>query len=1219
MSSKKLYYYNLKTGGSFEKERSAVFSMQMFDRMMNQMHQSDSFSEFPYSPTDLKQAFLYYLSKPTRDLWRKRKQQSDIPLKNAHSVLQWTMRQFDLASQSQEKHTIAACIESMLHCPVSGPNSGLCRLMVSFLEPMQGTYASSVADATTRELDATPKYLEALHAASQVNDIMQRIHNDNTYFPNIQPDKQSYQSILNLMGKRCKFLVFLGAPPPVTGRKLSRKRRGVDFNDPRIHSAMGGCKTPRDCIDMAKQLLASMEKPDFVHYSMLISMMSYSSRREMGLGDEANEIVQDLLHSDLLKNTKDGLCILCNPILTCYAEEALFAKEKRDKHACQEAQEKALGIWENLKKSPDPAVAANPITYSIIMKMFRDLDRAEKVQQILDCMESENMNPGDVRGRVPPPMPVSVHYNIAVSAWSKSTHGKAGERAIQLLNRMEQNRGTRFPLPNKIAYTSALDAVLRSSTAEDVVERIDKMLLRFENLNDPRQSPDAVTYNVIFRGLAHRVEKERNRPGKEKLAQQTENLFKTLRNRSNAFNVAGQRRMYQYYNSCIRAWAMSESEDYFANVLRLLNEMEVDKIASSRPDSTTYESIISSLLSKPDECAVNRASEIFVKMENSGVPRSRLSVESFLELALQCRFPGSTIKADENFVRVITDRFKVNSHGNRIPDSFEYRTVFRYLMNRQHDIVDTKVKEKIARRMELLLRVLIKDSEHFCLVEGANMCLFFNDCIKAWAHSNSPLSKDRSSNLLRDMEEISDPTKGKAIVHGAIIHAQPKSDTYEHIFRDLAHARDESTFNHARMLFQKMDGKNLPISLPILNYFLEILVKAGAVEEAERTIKEMEDRSTNEPGVVRPDHTSYAILLSGFQKSQGTYMLAHKLLYRMEEMSNTLGVSYVRSSMFTKMIHLWSESNVPSAVEHVEELFKKLKSPTSADFFSLQKAWVNSDRPESAQRVESILVQLQSDFDSGRTLSKPSIDNFAVVIHCWAKKGEINRAKAILNRMESLYKLGGEANVHLKPTSACYETLLSGLYQSGNADAVQLSTDILDFMETGHSSVLPSLACYHQVIQTIRKYRVRYKASRSFSILQRMKNSSQAGENIFVRPTHETFVAVLECCCGDSIRSAIRRPDGKENAFDFAVKTMQEYFVHIKSAPRRNAYLKFLQAARDLMRDSEKRDAAVLSIFCNAQRPCPRPYLVHPAIRSALKMTVTRATLQQIEKTKPST
>jgi pentatricopeptide repeat protein len=963
---------------------------------------------------------------------------------------------------------------------------------------------------------------------------------------------------------------------------------------------------------MAKKLIASMEQPELVHYSMLISMISYSSRRETGMGDEAYEIVKPLLDSDMLKDTKDGMCLLCNPILTCYAEEALFAKEKGDMPECQAAQKKALRLWEYLKKSPDPAVAANPITYSIMMKMFRDLNQAEKVQQILDAMESENMNTSDNRTRIPPPLPVSVHYNIALSAWSKSTHPKAGERAIQLLNRMEQNTGTRFPLPNKIAYTSALDAVLRSSTAEDVVERIDQMLMRFENLNDPSQSPDAVTYNVIFSGLARRVENERNPNGKKKLAEQTEHLFKTLRKRSSAFNVAGQRRMYQYYNSCIRAWAKSESQDYFANVLRLIHDMEVDTIASSVPDSTTYEIIISSLLSNPDESAVNRACELFLKMENSGVPRSRLSAESFIELALQCRFPGSPVEADESFVQIVMDRFKVNSNGNRIPDSFEYRTVFRYLLSRQMEIVDTNIKEKIARRMELLLRVLVKNSEHFCLVEGANMCQFYNDCIKAWAFSSSPLSKDRSFNLLRDMEEISDSTKGKAIIHGALVHAQPKSDTYEHIFHDLARSREATTLSVARMLFEKIDGKNIPISLPILNSFLEILVKAGNMEEAERTIKEMEDRSGTEIGAARPDHTSYIILLRGYQQSQETYMLAHKLLCRMEEMSNTSGITYVRPTMFNKMIDLWAESNAPGAVEHVEELIKKLKAPTSANYLSLQKAWVNSDRPDSTQRVESILVQLQSDFDSGRTLSKPSVDNFAIVSHCWAKNGDFNRAKAILSRMESLYKLDGKAHGHLKPTSACYETLLSGLNKSGHPEAVQNSTTILDSMETGHASVLPSLACYHQVMNTIRKSRVRYKASRAFALLQRMKNASQAGENMFVRPTHDTFAAVLECCCGD----AKRAQEDKENAFDFAMKTMQEYIDHTKSIPRRDAYLKFLQAARDLMCDREKRDAAVLSIFCDTQHPCPRPYLVHPAIRSALKMTVSKDTLKQIEQMK---
>jgi hypothetical protein len=105
---------------------------------------------------------------------------------------------------------------------------------------------------------------------------MQRIHQDETYFPIINPDLQSYQSILNLYGKRCRLLVLLGSPPETDGVHFRRIRRGIRWSDTDTVTTLGECRTTKDCVVATQRIMHEMKSdptcpnPSMTHYSALL-------------------------------------------------------------------------------------------------------------------------------------------------------------------------------------------------------------------------------------------------------------------------------------------------------------------------------------------------------------------------------------------------------------------------------------------------------------------------------------------------------------------------------------------------------------------------------------------------------------------------------------------------------------------------------------------------------------------------------------------------------------------------------------------------------------------------------------------------------------------------------------------------------------------------------------------------------------------------------------
>jgi hypothetical protein len=1205
-------------------ERAAIASMNHYQRIVDQLLQSDIHS-FRLQPAELRKIFLYWLSKPVREIFRQRKE-ATVPLSAAFNIIQWSMKQFDNATDLTQKKQMISLIEYILaghgaHEEVGFAVSqeqakcyGLCRLMALVMQPLQGTRAC-LAETGSRNVDNASEHLNALYEATQIHNIMERLHQDNIHFPNLQPDDQSYQTSLNLIGKRCKFLVFLGDAPRLDKARGPRIRRGIDFDDPRTKFALGGCETPVACIKAAKQLIERIELPNAIHYSIIISMYAYTARRRFGMGDEAYSVLEGWK-----RKLQNGASVydditLYNPILMAYSDEATAYKEIGNQDASNVCFLKAMKLWDDLRKHRNPDMSADPITYSIILKMHQLLDMPEEAQKILNSMVFRHPSP---ETGIRPPSPTIVHYNIVLNAWSKANRADAGERALALLKQLEQSPETAI-VPDNISYTTTIDGLLRHAGKDGVIDQIKETLTRFERASDSRQRPDDVTYNVIFHGLSRNLDNSTDPKVKTRIAQEAEQLFWKLRKNSHHFLKVCKNRMYRYYNDCMRIWAKSESVESAKRVWDLLAQMEDDDLASSKPNGSTYENVIDSLGKEATEDAVKSAEEAFARMEKHGISRTHICCTKFFKLVLSCPFKGPRDEVDKKVVDIIMKRLAINQDPSHKLDSFSYKTVFLCMFDFVKNTIDPYIKERTARRLEKLFFTLLEESDHFRVQEGKAMQYYYNGCIRAWSFSFSPDSVAHAVRIFRLMEDRSEQNNdGRAQCD--IFH-KPNTQTYEYILTCLTRAPDLLALATARSIFRKMRDTDVPISTSTINLFIRVLVKSrvpGTLQEAERLLNEVEDQFCKNRDNICPNRTSYEILLQGYSQVPGGIHEAERLLDHMCTLSKKTGVAelYPSPEIYLQMMSIWAKSDQPEAMRRIDQLFSRVASdykPDSDAYFAYQGALMNTNDAKAPQRVESVLVQMQEDYDTGRNKnSKPTVKNFNVVIHCWAsskQNGAAKRAESILNRMEELYNSNRYAFEQLKPTTSCYESVLLGW--SNNCDdpeAAERATALLNRIEAGHLAgiVKPSALCYQHVISTIAGSKDLDKAKKAYSILERMIRVYDRG-TLFVRPTSETLIAVIKCC-GSVTGSRAK----KREAFEFAMAAMENFLDYVPTGLNREAYIQFLHCAFWLLPPGE-RDEPVKAIFLHKKQSLPIPYIHTALVRNALMQTVSPSVFAEIE------
>jgi hypothetical protein len=1245
---------------SLVEERVASQRLSQMEETTQHILNQKTFHTVEVCIEDLHHLYLYWLSRPVRDMFYHKDYDTYHPLQRADALLQWFMYQFDhVASNDDEKHIVANALYAILSNTGESMNTGLCRLMTLFSQPLQGTN-SALKDHGRRQDDNMKRHVENLLSASRIHQLMERMHKDNVYFPNINPDAQSYQSIINLYGKRCKLLVLLGPPPQTEGLHFPRIRRGIRWSDPTTIAALGGCRSSRDCIECAKNVISEMKQnescpnPSMIHYSVLLSMMSYSAGLNIGMADEAYALLQELINDPTIEDS----IALYNPVLLAYVMEADEHKKRQRWEQQRILQRKCENLWDQMRHHPNPTISCEPISFSIMIKLYRNLDEASKAQDILESMEAaavhrsslssttsetssevtngivSNIDTASVSTKSLPPDPSLMHYNTVLNAWAKSSDPNSGERALTLVRRMEQQslamNGLHHPIvprPDHVSFTSTLDALLRGPNVKVTIAQMEQILQRFESYEEIERRPDVVTYNVIFHSLHRQLCAQSEMHVKVQIAEEMEQLLHRLKKNSTNFRMVAGPRIFRYYNDCIRAWSMTNTDESPNRAMSLLRDMEEVRtngtFPAARPNGTTYQYVISVLSRSSDQDYIKLSKELFTKMEDADVPVTVTALLTYLGRLLRVRFDGTIDEADNAFIETLMERFRAKLDRN---DAFVAGMVLESIFT--HINKETDIYQKISwvRRYEKLFRALVKEPQLLRLNnEGQNMTYFYNSCIKVWAFARTTDSTANSLRILREMEDLCRTTNLPAT---DLLSCYPNVKTFEYILTCLTRTPDLISVNTARDIFHKMEIANIPISLSILNRFIRILSNSctrGALAEAEHLLKIVEDDYlAGREGSLCPNFLSYSFLVEGHMRSREGLRDAERIIDHMKVLSEKHGMTELRPSpkLYVDLINRWSESLEAEAIERVDSLFRKMaeiSKPSHFEYATLQSAWSRSKRPDAPQHVESILVMMKEEYDKGSNPSaRPAVENFDLVIKAWAtslQPGSVERADAILQRLEELCYAERGAYSNLRPTTSCYQHALLGWTLVENPEAGERALAILDRMRRYQTLTrgAPSInqACYHHTIVAIGKSTPNnHKAAKCYSLLGEMRLAYETRRNRYSWPTHETFRSILGVCA-----TCTESKDEQEEALEVSVKTMKEYLQISQMQPRKDVYVQFLYAIFRLIPAGAKRDNIVFSIFADDKHKCPAEIFDSMHVRDALAKTVSPKVLADIART----
>ena len=666
----------------------------------------ENIAEAPASE-NFRKVFHYCLSNATRSLAAK-KGQPELPLQCARRILDNALYRRD---------------PKLLHhliCQGCSPNASLVRLCSRHMECFEGT--NSKVERDGRRMKRFPSVSEmrtALVNVSEIHQIMEQLHKDPAY-PLLVPASDSFESALNLFGRRCFFF----AQTDATNRNM---------NDKTTQLALGGKEKSRECIDEMKRLLERMEqsedlpKPTGVMYTILLTALRNS--KELGTSDEAFAILQRIEKDPTMK---DSIAVQYSAVLSGYASEA-----RMDIRAVA----KSTALWERIKAHKDPKISANPIIYSVMMNMYARSGNAQATQRLLDELEAA--------APVTRSYPTLVHWNIVLHAWARSQANDRGDKAdriLQRMNELQEVTGRPLVVPDKISYTAVIDALLRS-TSSDALERAEGILDQCEKSEDQRAMPDALTYSTFLRALAIRQGREIEAQAKETIMLQMDSVLDRMCRRSEQFRNVDPPRLY-IFNLLLHSWAHSHSSlasnraySIFQGMEKLYRAGNVD----ARPDSETYMLVMKSLGLKSDGNKIDIARELLRKMEQDKAPMTIGILNQFLRVLAKSDMGGAVQEA-EQILQQVEDALR-NGEGNVRPNEASY-----------HVVIEGYSRQGRAKDADRLLYQMKSISAHPGRHDARPSSVALGAVMDAWGKSGDPDALERVESLFKEACKVSKPT-----------------------------------------------------------------------------------------------------------------------------------------------------------------------------------------------------------------------------------------------------------------------------------------------------------------------------------------------------------------------------------------------------------------------------------------------------------------------------
>jgi pentatricopeptide repeat protein len=866
------------------------------------------------SSHQLREAFRFWLSRPAARV-ANQKGERRRPIQSARRILDYA----EFLSKDESLHkTIPHIFYDM-----ESPNGGLCRLIGQYLvESFQSTYAALEMHGSRSQrihFVSPEDRLDALYQATEVVGFMERLHRD-PRFPRMIPDECSHTTLCNLWSKRA---IFCSQTSHVDRPMLDADKMSL---------ALGGATSARECIDNIKSLLKRLkendETPDPTLRMYVILLTSLAHSQDVGTNQEALDVLLEVeeTHPEPLPIQ------MYAPVLLAFTREAT-----RD----PASEAVVVNLFSRMQQSSNPAIVNDPIAYSILMNMYAKLGKPDDCERLLYEMETRASTTSSVDK-----YPTLIHFNIAIHAWAKSLDDRAPRKVQDLIGYMhetERMEGRPSIAPDRISYTSAIEAVLQSGK-RDAIKTAELLLTKSEQSLDKRIIADQFVYDAILNTLSKRQMATKNQQDRENIARAMERFFFRMKKRwlsPSTPQLAMPPPDVRIYHHCLDAWARSYSPRAGERAYALLREIQRNFVIGASP-------------TRPDILC--------------------------FDLFLQCLSLSNSAEAAQLASGVIK---QIQGEFKDIPVS----TFNHYLRVLAHSDCDDQLAraEVELQQQESLFqqgksRLRPNDTSYYTIIRG---------------YSKRANLKE-AERLFSQMKQIgTQPDR---------IDVLPTAATYSALLEAYGRTQDPRNIDRVQELFDELRQRQPPTAYIYATY-QSVLSRLGLVDAPQRVeavLTAMQgEHDTTKNQFVRPDVHNFAIVINTWAaaaaRMDDAAERAHAILQRMIELSLDQGVK-PNAACYKGAIMAWALcNNEPAAGERALAILQDMRNnhaamgtpqPDSACYkFALiatgRSHWVNGKL--GVEAAYDLLQTMKEDHESGiNRYAVPSSDHFRAVLRSCA-------------------------------------------------------------------------------------------------------------------------------------------------------------------------------------------------------------------------------------------
>eukprot|EP00977_Amphora_coffeiformis_P008116 scaffold1818_cov162-Amphora_coffeaeformis.AAC.1 len=312
------------------------------------------------------------------------------------------------------------------------------------------------------------------------------------------------------------------------------------------------------------------------------------------------------------------ICKQILPALTAYGR-------RQTSQSAQQAEE-LLDRYIAEYRAGNHVIPLENTAFHAVMNAYSKSAQPEQAQKVLQKMTDLSKSEEECFGHLQPDV---FSFTILATAWARSRHPDAADKAERLLHHMEQNRLH----VTTLTYNVVLNAIAvshdphKASRAAKIVRKMQQLVARGHH---PHCQPDLYTYQSWIHACS------RTRGG----VPQTMQIFRFLDEQAAAGNIRLRPNAY-CFAAAIHAWAYSSEPQKAMRAYELLQDMrqrfEIYGQKSCRPNVVVFTSVINACVKpaayKDKEIAFEIAQLVFEELVRSpyGAPNF-LTYAAFLHV-----------------------------------------------------------------------------------------------------------------------------------------------------------------------------------------------------------------------------------------------------------------------------------------------------------------------------------------------------------------------------------------------------------------------------------------------------------------------------------------------------------------------------------------------------------------------------------------------------------